>query len=53
MYSLCGSRAPLNIPHFKSSAAMINLYTHPINVPGIFYCQMHISDLCHFLGQAS
>ena len=52
MYSLCGSRVPLNIPHFKNFAATINFYTHPINVPGIFSCHMHISDLCHFLGQA-
>ena len=53
MYSLWSSRVPLNIPHFKNIAATINLYTHPINVPGIFSCHMHISDLCHFLGQAN
>ena len=43
----------LNIPHFKNFAATINFYTHPINVAGIFFCHMHISDLCHFLGQAN
>ena len=53
MYSLWGSRVPLNIPDFKNFAATINFYTHPINVPGIFACHMHISDLCHFLGQAN
>ena len=53
IYSLCGSRVPLNIPHFKNFAATINFYTHPINVPGIFPCHIHISDLCHFLGQAN
>ena len=53
MYSLCGSRVPLNILHFKNFATTINFYTHPINVPGIFSCHMHISDLCHFLGQAN
>ena len=42
MYSLCGSRVPLNIPHFKNFIATINFYTHPINVPGIFSCHMHI-----------
>ena len=53
LYSLCGSRVLLNIPHFSNVAATINFYTHPINVPGIFSCYMHISDLCHFLGQAN
>ena len=53
MYSLCGSRVYLNIPHFKIFAAKINFYTHPINVLGIFSCHMHIYDLCHFLGQAN
>ena len=42
MYSFCGSRVPLNIPNFKNFAAPINFYTHPINVPGIFSCHMHI-----------
>ena len=51
LYSLGGSRVSLNIPHFKKCAATINFYTHPINVPGIFSCRMHISD--HFLGQAN
>ena len=36
MYSMCGSRVPLKIPHFKNFAATINFYTHPINVPWIF-----------------
>ena len=53
MYSLGGSRVPLNIPYFINFAATINFYTHSINVPGIFSCHMHISDLCHFLGQAN
>ena len=53
IYSLWGSRVPLNIPHLKNFAATINVYTHPINVPGIFSCHMHISDLSHFLGQAT
>ena len=53
MYSLCGSMVPLNISHLENFAAMINFYTYPINVPGIFSCHMHISDLRHFLGQAN
>ena len=53
MYSLWGSRVPLNIPHLKNFAATINFYTHHINVSGIFPCHIHISDLCHFLGQAN
>ena len=53
MYNLWGFRVPLNIPHFKNFAATINFYSLPINVPGIFSCHMHISDLCHFLGQAN
>ena len=53
MYGLWGLRVPLNIPHFKNYAATINCYTQPINVTGIFPCHMHISDLCHFLGQAN
>ena len=53
MYSLWGWRVPLNSHHFKSFAATIYFYTHPSNVPGIFFCHIHISDLCHFLGQAN
>ena len=36
IYSPWGSRVPLNIPHFRNFAATINVYTHPIYVPGIF-----------------
>ena len=32
MYSLWGSRVPLNIPHFKYFAASGNFYTHTNNV---------------------
>ena len=36
MYSILGSRVPLNIPHLKYFAASGNLYTHPNNVLEIF-----------------
>ena len=39
MYSLWGSRVPLNIPFFTNFAATINFYTHP----GIISCYVHIS----------
>ena len=47
-----GLEVLLNIPHFKYFAATRNFYTH-IDNAGIFSCHIHISDLCHFSGQAN
>ena len=51
MYTSLSSRVPLNIPHFQYFAATGKLYTH--HIEGIVPYHMHISDLCHLLGQTN